>query len=310
MNHRRRHPLWLYAVLLVLALSGLSLYLASEHEKRIQTAPVFSSQPPPVVYEDTRRLSTLKVMDDVRKQERKSGSSRHGMALILDDMGYDTVALRRILALPYPVAISVLPGAPQARRIAEIAHRAGHVVMLHLPMEPENPWYRQRMDGAFLRADMDKETVRRVMLDDLARVPYAAGVNNHMGSRLTAMAAPMRWVMDICREKGLFFVDSRTSRDSVAAKLAREAGLTWGERRVFLDDSLKPNDLRASWKAAQRRALRNGFVIVIAHPHPETLDFLAHQVRREDVKRIVPLKALLMAGHAARFATNQPLHVQ
>jgi len=310
MNHRRRHSLWLYTALLVLALSGLSLYLASEHEKRIQTAPTFSLKPPPVIYEDARRLSALKVMDDVRKHERKSIPSRHGIALILDDMGYDTGALRRILALPYPVAISILPGAPYARRIAEIAHRAGHVVMLHLPMEPENPWYQQRMDGAFLRAGMNQGAVRRVMLDDLARVPYATGVNNHMGSRLTTMAAPMRWVMDICREKGLFFVDSRTSRNSVAARLAMESGLSWGERRVFLDDSLKLDDLRASWKAAQRRASRNGFVIVIAHPHPETLDFLAHQVRQEDAKQIVPLKTLLMAGHAARFAANQSLLVQ
>jgi len=126
-----------------------------------------------------------------------------------------------------------------------------------------------------------------------------------MGSRLTALATPMRWVMNICREQGLFFVDSRTSKDSVAAKLARETGLTWGERRVFLDDSLREKDMEASWRLAKRKVSHHIPVIVIAHPHEATLNFLETHVGTNGVHSILPLKRLLFAGRTTHIAEKK-----
>jgi len=263
-----------------------------------------------VIYEDIQRLSTIQDhLSEPHKVKQKINITR-GMALILDDVGYDLEALKRVLKLPYPIAISVIPNAPYAIQAAELAHASGHVVMLHLPMEPSNPVYSIQMDGAFLRVGMSKDDVRRIMLDDLARVPYVAGVNNHMGSRLTALEIPMRWVMDICHERGLFFVDSRTSKDSVAAKLAREAGLSWGERRVFLDNSLNMEDMEASWQAARRKVSRHIPVIVIAHPHGATLDFLETHVRASDANHILPLRQLLFAGQMPHFVASGSLNVR
>jgi len=235
----------------------------------------------------------------------RSAPVRHGIALILDDMGYNMDAVRKVLALPYPVALAIIPGAPYARQAAALAHRQGRIVLLHLPMEPQNKWLAAHMDATFLRRGMRKEELQRTMLADLSRVPYAMGVNNHMGSRLTSMATPMRWVMQICREKGLFFVDSRTSRSSVAGRVARQAGLRWGERHVFLDDSLNPDDLESSWRLAKERLVRHGVVIVIAHPHPQTLRFLAHRVQAGDMQRIVPLKYALYSSQPAQLAAGR-----
>jgi len=309
---KKRRPSWLYATLTVLlTVLGLTIWLGTERPEQMQNSVASMPESPPVVYEDIQRLSALKVIDEARKHERKTDSSHHqGMALILDDVGYDLEALKRVLKLPYPVAISVIPNAPHAVRAAQMAHAAGHIVMLHLPMEPSNPKYSHQMDDAFLRVGMSRDDVRRIMLDDLARIPHVAGVNNHMGSRLTSMEMPMRWVMDVCRERSLFFVDSRTSKDSVAAKLARETGLTWGERRVFLDDSLKSEDLEASWQVARHRASRNAPVIVIVHPHEATLDFLETHVKAADAHRIFPLKRLLFAGHNARFAASEAMNIR
>jgi len=302
---QKRRPSWLYATLTVLlAVLGLTLWLGAEHNQRMRGSVVSLPESPPVIYEDIQRLSALKVLDEARKYEQRTGPSHQGIALILDDVGYDLEALKRVLKLPYPVAISVIPNAPHAVRAAQMAHAAGHIVMLHLPMEPSNPKYSHQMDDAFLRVGMSRDDVRRIMLDDLARIPYVVGVNNHMGSRLTSMETPMRWVMDICRERGLFFVDSRTSKDSVAAKIARESGLTWGERRVFLDDSLQGKDLEASWQVARRWVSRNASVIVIAHPHEATLNFLEAHVGINGVHPILPLKRLLFAGHTAHIAEN------
>jgi len=120
----------------------------------------------------------------------------------------------------------------------------------------------------------------------------------------------MRWVMDVCREQGLFFVDSRTSKDSVAAKIAREEGLVWGERRVFLDNSLLEEDLKESWRAAKRKLSNRRPVIVIAHPHNATLNFFETYVKTVDAKRILPLKEILFAGHAAHVVTSELLNKQ
>jgi len=292
---RKKRPSWLYAAFIILlAVFSLMLWAGRNHHQKssVASTPEASS----VIYEDIQRLSSLEEHTGETQKTKQNLSPDYGIALILDDVGYNLEALKRALKLPYPMAISVIPNAPYAIRAAEMAHASGHVVMLHLPMEPSNPRYSLRMGDAFLRAGMSQDAVRRIMLDDLARIPYVSGVNNHMGSRLTELETPMRWVMNVCHERGLFFVDSRTSKDSVAAKLAREAGLLWGERRVFLDNSLKMEDLEASWQAVRRKASHHIPVIVIAHPHNATLDFLETRVRSGDANRILPLKRLLFAG--------------
>jgi len=305
---RNKRPFWLYATLLVLlTILGLTLWLGAERPEQARSSMASLPGSPSVAYEDVQHLSALKAPDEVQRVEPRMHAPHQGMALILDDVGYDLVALERALKLPYPVAISVIPNAPYAVRAARMAHAAGHIVMLHLPMEPSGSKYSHQMDNAFLRVGMDRNDVRRIMLDDLARIPYVAGVNNHMGSRLTTLEAPMRWVMNICRERDLFFVDSRTSKDSVAAKLAREAGVSWGERRVFLDDSLRAEDMEASWRLAKRKMSHHIPVIVIAHPHEATLNFLETHVETNSVYPILPLRQLLFAGHTARVAKNKSL---
>jgi len=271
----------------------LVLWLGEDSRHRQATAP--QANGPEVVFEDAERMASIKIEESqlpaVKKP--KESAKRHGIALILDDVGYDLPALRRALAFSFPIAISVLPNAPHAASAAKLAHAAGQTVMLHMPMEPDNPKYQKSMDSSFIRVGMQRQKVRSLMFSALISVPYAEGVNNHMGSRLTTLEEPMRWVMETCRERHLFFVDSRTTRGSVAARLAKQAGLRWGERRVFLDDSVEPEKLKRSWLAAKRLMAKDGFVIVIAHPHRQTLDFLEHALSARDRAAMTSLQQTL-----------------
>jgi len=304
MGKRRRPPHWFYAALLILLLVlALVIWLSGRDDSRpvtqrvSQPAAGAARQPPPGAphYEDFQQLSRQADLswDIPRYPPTIRAPRERGIALIMDDIGYDMHALRRVLALPFKVAISVLPDAPGSRQAAEMAHAAGLTVMLHLPMEPANPVYQQRMDDSFLRMDMNEAEVRALFLRALDEVPYVVGVNNHMGSLLTSSPVHMQWVMSLCRERGLFFVDSRTSKDSVAAAEALQFGLTWGERKVFLDHQSDPESLRLSWQAAQRCLKRHKACIVIAHPYPETLDFLEHQIPARDRQWIHPLTDVL-----------------
>lgn len=245
---------------------------------------------PPVPYEEPFAQEGFVI------QGLEAPSMHRGIAIVLDDIGYDLSAVRRVIALPFPVAVSILPDAPFAREAAEMAHRAGKVVMLHLPMEPSTPKYRDRMNDTFLRKEMSETELRQKVEAMLAHIPYVAGINNHMGSRLTELHRPMRWLMQLCREHGLFFIDSRTSVQSVAAEEARKAGIAWAERKVFLDHDATMESIRLAWRAARRWASKHESCIVIAHPYPESLRFLESLALGESATDMVAVTRLLHQG--------------
>jgi len=222
-----------------------------------------------------------------------------GLALVLDDVGYDMPALRRILDLSIPVAIAVIPDAPYAEESATLAHEKGQMVMLHLPMEPTSEKYRKKMTPYFLHEKMDRSTLRESFLKSLAQVPYVEGVNNHMGSYLTELPEPMRWVMQVCQEKELFFVDSKTSNKSVAAEMAESMHVAWASRQIFLDHDLDPEAMQAAWQKAEACLAKGYRCVVIGHPHKETVAFLEAQFSRSSLDALIPVAQLLRGGEPA-----------
>ena len=308
-TRKKQHPRWLYPVLFgILTVLVAILIWPSDSQydvnKDIQSdVPVYEDiQVAPSQVDEPKVIPAPMVTTRPTPSPTKTVEQRvyqydvlktHGIALVIDDVGYDLPALRRVLALRIPVAISIIPDTPHAKEAAEMAHKAGQVVMLHMPMEPENPHYRERMDDSFLRGDMSEDTMKKMLLHSLGKVPYVRGMNNHMGSFLTSMPEPMAWVMQFCRDHQLFFVDSKTSSKSVASDIAASFGLTWGSRRIFLDNSVKEDDIKQAWLSAERCAKRQGGCIVIGHPHPETLNFLEQQMSHVNPKMMRVVTDLL-----------------
>ncbi|MFQ5519367.1 MAG: divergent polysaccharide deacetylase family protein, partial [Mariprofundus sp.] len=221
-------------------------------------------------------------------QVQKTG---RGFALIMDDVGYDVRALKRLLKLNVPLAVSVLPDAPFARQSARLANQAGQVVMLHLPMQPESSSH--HLTDSFLHADMNEQALRDTLLQNIRQVPFVEGVNNHMGSKLTQLSEPMRWVMQVCRENNLFFVDSRTSPNSVAAKAAKNSGLAWASRQIFLDHEMKTEAMLQAWQKTRACVQKGHRCIVIGHPRSKTITFLENHLSPEDAANMVSIKRLL-----------------
>ncbi len=292
-------PFWLIIVLaIVLAILLIIVGMVgtdknkhlSTHEARLETAHI---KIPPQIKLAPVPEATLDPVPEPALSPSPVIIPDRGIALIMDDVGYDLYALRRILNLSVPVAISVLPGAPFASESASLSHQQGQTVMLHLPMEPLVPKYQKRMTNTFLRVDMSESELRQIFLRDLEKIPYVEGVNNHMGSRLTELEHPMKWVMQLCREKGLFFVDSRTSSASVAADLASSMGVAWASRRYFLDHQLDEQAMEQAWNNARACAEKGYRCIVIAHPHEKTISFLEKHLTKNDMTHMLPVKRLL-----------------
>jgi polysaccharide deacetylase 2 family uncharacterized protein YibQ len=195
------------------------------------------------------------------------------VAIIIDDIGYDRNMADGFLALDVPLTFSVLPKGTFNQSIIAKAVKKDVEIMLHLPMEPGNYPRVNPGPGALLSSMGPDELIAQLNanLDD---VPHASGVNNHMGSKLTASSEQMRQIFTILKKRNLFFVDSRTSADTLCRPSAELLRLPFAERDVFIDHEQTASFVRKQLKLLVKRARRQGYAIGIAHPHPITLEVL------------------------------------
>jgi hypothetical protein len=205
------------------------------------------------------------------KEEAPPRRKENRVAIIIDDMGNSLETLQEICDLRRPLTISILPQSAYARESAQMAHDNGLEVMLHLPGESLNHQEGNDSTAGLVRSGMSDEEIRTLVEDSLAQVPYAIGVNNHMGSKITQEESLMRPILEILKEKDLFFLDSRTSSHSIAYDLANRMGLRSAYRNTFLDSSVGVEFSKQKMKELFRLAQKKGKAIGIGHPFPETL---------------------------------------
>lgn len=221
------------------------------------------------------------------------------MTVIIDDLGQHVERDNRVLALPGPVTLAIMPDTPHASDFARQGHQAGKTVILHMPMDPATGPY------AWHPATPLPELARRLDAA-LAKVPHAAGINNHMGSRMTSQVEPMAWLMAELQRRHLFFVDSRTSAATVAAARAQAIGLAHVSRDVFLDDVRTPEAIAGQLQLGIELARRQGSAVLIGHPYPQTLEVLEREIPR--LKRLGIELVALPQMIAERSNLAMPAH--
>lgn len=193
------------------------------------------------------------------------------VALVMDDMGNSLDALAELLGLGEPLTIAVLPYGSHAFETARRAEENGLEVLLHLPLESLNGNGSEAATEGLVRTGMGAEEIRSLVTGQLDRIPQVRGVNNHMGSRVTADEEMMRTVLEPIRERGLFFLDSRTTGKSVAYDVAVRMGIPAVSRQVFLDADGDALRVRERLMELFRLARRDGRAVGICHPFQETL---------------------------------------
>lgn len=221
-----------------------------------------------------------------------SANPKPRLAIIIDDLGNNRLLGQRIIDLPAPITVAVLPHRPHGRLLATNAHAAGKEVMLHAPMA--NISNKSLGKGA-LTPEQNEQVFKQTLADGIQSIPYIKGMNNHMGSLLTQQDIQMQWVMDTLQGKDLFFVDSLTTASSVAWKKAGENKIPYAIRSVFLDNDKSAAALQRQFNRAIRKAKKNGQAILIGHPYKETSAFLQQalaQLEQENIE-VVPASWLL-----------------
>jgi uncharacterized protein len=216
-------------------------------------------------------------MKDLVTAERKESEASPGiipsdtalLALVIDDLGYTRKNFKGLEKLGVPLTLAVLPGLRFSDSACELARLNGLEVILHLPMEPRaETWAREKNT---VMAGMESEEVEAILNEALGSVKGASGVSNHMGSRATGDRKAVTALMDSLKKRGLFFLDSASTSDSVCDEVAAHYGVPYFKRDVFLDNDVEYDYIIGKIREAGNIALARGRAIAIGHDKETTI---------------------------------------
>ncbi|MBU4262100.1 MAG: divergent polysaccharide deacetylase family protein [Proteobacteria bacterium] len=263
--------LWFFLLLLLLCSIAATVYLvflrpgtikplsppiASVPKKKPAPIPAKPAVPPPLI-------------TSLPSQKSPATAQLPLISIIIDDMGFQDKICADLIALDLNLSFAFLPFGPHtAAQLAE-ARRKDRDILLHLPMEPQDSKWTPG-PGALLTA-MDSWKIQSTLARDIAAVPHAIGVNNHMGSSFTENRIAMQACLALLKNNNLFFLDSLTSANSVGFSMAREMGMRSAQRDIFIDNSQDAQQIMKQLDALISLARKRGSAIGIGHPHPATL---------------------------------------
>lgn len=224
------------------------------------------------------------------------------ISIIIDDMGYRLKTGQRAINLPGAITYSFLPHAPHVERLSKNAHQQNKEVMLHLPMESEAG---KKLGPGGLTECMSEKKFSEVLQTSISSVPHVSGFNNHMGSRLTRSPLWMKKLMQqVALKNSLFFVDSRTTSDSVAMSVAQGEGLKSIQRDIFIDHEASKSFIQKQLRKLISKAQKNGTALAIAHPRIMTISELEQWLPMLESKgvKLVPVSELIAIQQQRRIA--------
>ena len=189
--------------------------------------------------------------------------SKGKLIFVFDDAGHNLEQLQYFLDLPFPCTIAVLPKLPNSRETARRIRAAGKELILHQPMQALDP----NIDpgkGA-VKPGMSREEIKKIVASNVEEIGPIAGMNNHEGSLITSDEEAMEAVLELCREKNIYFLDSRTSSKSVVPQVAKKLNMSIWERAVFLDNKRDKAYMKKQIIDGLEIASQRGEAIMIGH---------------------------------------------
>lgn len=224
-------------------------------------------------------------------------------SIIIDDIGNNFERGKAVIDFPASITLAILPRTTYSEQLANLAHKHNKEVMLHLPLQSiEN-----HVDTpGTLSLHMTQLEFADELKLNIESVPYIKGVNNHMGSLLTRHPGHMDWLMrEIAKHNSLYFIDSRTTKKSVAAELATEHAIPNMSRDIFLDPDTRLTTLQKQFHRLIEITNKKGYAIAIAHPHPRTLQFIKDHLadlEEHDIS-VIPVSSLIAKQRSKQHVT-------
>ena len=244
------------------------------------------------------KITEKDILSSLEKEESKPLAPKAALgpriAIVIDDLGGENRLSRELLLFDFPVTFSILPFVTYSKSLAIEAPQKGKEVILHLPMEPHG--YPKIKPGAgVLLEEMSEEGLLQQLDRDIESVPNIKGVSNHMGSRLMEDPEKLKIILSDLKRRGLFFLDSRTTPQTIGLQTAKLVGVKAMERTLFIDNSLEEKAIKENLDRLIEVSLSTGMAIGIGHPHSATIRSIREMVPKMKEKGIelVPLSAFM-----------------
>ena len=246
-----------YFVLAVLVLSACILYILK------------SKTDEPVPTRRTVTIPKIEIEEDIRGN----------IVIIIDDFGYrDDNVSEGFLSLDADITFAIIPGHQNSKVFAAKADQNGYEVIVHMPMESTNETRGEKEYK--LTTSMTSDEIESKVEEVISEFPEAVGMNNHQGSKATSDKRIMNIVGNVLKRHGKYFIDSRTSSETVAETTMRSRGVPTIRRHVFLDNENQKNKIREQlYKLADKAELK-GLAVGIGHAKTNTLKVLKQEIPR------------------------------
>ena len=199
------------------------------------------------------------------------------IAIIIDDFGYrNDYVTDGFLALKADLTYAVIPGHEHSYFFSEKAKSAGFEVIVHMPMENTGKTYGE--EQFVLKTDMDVETIQRRVISAFNQIPSAIGMNNHQGSKASADQRIMSTIARVLKDKNKFFVDSRTTVETIGETTMKIFDVPTASRNVFLDNDDDEEKITVQLMKLVKKSEEKGTAIGIGHVKPKTLNVLKKHI--------------------------------
>jgi len=276
----------------------LSELLEQKTQTTLMDEPFYKNTPPNAHTQESNEQQKLPTPDLDNVFPTKT-AYKTSVAIIIDDLGYNYEQGLKAMQLPGAITYAIIPHSPKAQFFAQEAHKNNKEIMLHAPMSTIN---NAPLGKNGLTESMGEDDFKHTLNQSLASLPSVKGVNNHMGSLLTQKSQPMSWVMQSLKQRQLYFIDSRTSAESVAWTIAQQYNIPSLKRDVFLDHEPNKAFIDKQFKLLIATAKRQGYAVAIAHPYPETIQYLSSNLPKLNNAGIALVSASELVKH---FSPNQ-----
>jgi polysaccharide deacetylase 2 family uncharacterized protein YibQ len=297
---KKRFSTWLVISLIVISVTAI-IYAVLFQEESLEVKPQKIIPPKAEKAKPVKETPTTKKIESVKQKEKivvskieKIPLPLKQVSIIIDDIGYDMAPVRELLKVDADITFAILPLCSHSREAAEMIHKANKETLLHLPMEP-NSYPKEKPGKGALFTDMNSEELIFQLEKDLASVPYVSGVNNHMGSKFMADEDKLVLIFNNLKKKKMFFIDSRTTAKTKASAASEKVNIQMASRKIFLDNNRDYNEIYKILLDVTQNSSDVFPVIIIGHPHPETIRAIkdASRVLKEKGILVVPVSKLI-----------------
>lgn len=253
-------------------------YIEKEEEpKQISIKPIekLKITPPKIEEEDIETKETVEKNEDKKITTKKDlykydGKEKPKIAIVIDDVSSNRQK-QEILNVGYKVNIAFLPptkGHPNSAKIAQDLPFS----LIHFPMQASSKFKGAEIGTLQITDSYEKIEKRVKQLRQW--YPNITYTNNHTGSVFTQNEVAMDRLFKALKKYNFIFVDSRTTPNSVAKKMAKKYNMPYIVRNTFIDNEKDYNYIQNQLKKAIKIAKKKGYAIAIGHPYPITIKVL------------------------------------